>query len=596
MAEDAVDDADALAEKKVGFARDEMHKGSLAGTAKIPETHVFLVFGDRNSWAKKLEKVNSPVRTLTKVLEEHPSIPDFQRAFKVTAVEAVAGLDNDGDAYIFPDNLLVKGIGLERLAHFGKTALVDKDFSDFDTTKLTGSHIFVCAHGSRDKRCGYCGPKLINALEAAVTEPNKKKEEPLEIAIHACSHVGGHRYAGNAILYRNGKFVDWLGYLCPQDASYVVELCAQPDIPVELKYWRGRMGFSREAHKVLVKDLEDFLKDGEVDVDEGHQQNAKKSTEKASPRKVAGPARDIAGCVSQLDSMLDNMGKSNGETKQDSAKVVVGGGNKHISESMNVSVGKQTQLESRPDTIVTPNDLEVPKVVFVLGGPGSGKGTQCKLLTESFPFLHISAGEVLREEATIETSEAGALVSSSIKEGKVVTADITVPLLLKKMNQSYFNSFLIDGFPRSMDNWEGWQRLATGRSSLLGVLYFECPEDVLRSRLAIRGRSDDTEDTIRKRLETFRSETLPMVKAFEDQGLLWRINSNQSEAAVFNAVEKCIKQRLNSKKRSRSTAVERVISGRGRHYSTIALGAMGAIVVAGFLANALKRRSDTGPR
>lgn len=62
---------------------------------------------------------------------------------------------------------------------------------------LTGSHVFVCSHASRDKRCGFCGPILIQKLQEDIESRGLKDQ----IFVRACSHIGGHKYAGNLIIY-----------------------------------------------------------------------------------------------------------------------------------------------------------------------------------------------------------------------------------------------------------------------------------------------------------------------------------------------------------------------------------------------------------
>jgi len=70
-----------------------------------------------------------------------------------------------------------------------------------------------------------------------------------------------------------------------------------------------------------------------------------------------------------------------------------------------------------------------PVVIFILGGPGSGKGTQCQLLNENYKFHHLSAGDLLRAERKKEGSENGALIQKYIDEGKIVPSQITIALL-----------------------------------------------------------------------------------------------------------------------------------------------------------------------
>ena len=93
--------------------------------------------------------------------------------------------------------------------------------------------------------------------------------------------------------------------------------------------------------------------------------------------------------------------------------------------------------------ILQRNVLKVPKVLFVLGGPGAGKGTQCEKITEEFPFLHLSAGDLLRKEKANSDSENGKLIQECIAEGKIVPVAVTVDLLLKAMSKSNKSLFLI---------------------------------------------------------------------------------------------------------------------------------------------------------
>ena len=77
-------------------------------------------------------------------------------------------------------------------------------------------------------------------------------------------------------------------------------------------------------------------------------------------------------------------------------------------------------------------------VVFILGGPGAGKGTQSDSIKEQFKFVHLSAGDLLREERKTQGSQYGEIIESYIKEGKIVPSDITVGLLEKAMQKAGF--------------------------------------------------------------------------------------------------------------------------------------------------------------
>ncbi|KAF4647558.1 cytidine monophosphate (UMP-CMP) kinase 1, cytosolic, partial [Perkinsus olseni] len=122
-----------------------------------------------------------------------------------------------------------------------------------------------------------------------------------------------------------------------------------------------------------------------------------------------------------------------------------------------------------------------PTVVFVLGGPGAGKGTQCDLIEKGFGFVHLSAGDLLREERNREGSEYGDLIEKYIREGAIVPVEITVNLLKRAMEKHDWEHgrFLIDGFPRNEDNLDGWERVLGGKVDEKFCLFFDCPEDVM---------------------------------------------------------------------------------------------------------------------
>ena len=90
---------------------------------------------------------------------------------------------------------------------------------------------------------------------------------------------------------------------------------------------------------------------------------------------------------------------------------------------------------------------------FVLGGPGCGKGTQCANLVRDYGFVHLSAGDLLREERASGSKDAE-LIQKIIDEGKIVPVEITVNLIKKAMEKNGWNrkKYLIDGFPRNEDN------------------------------------------------------------------------------------------------------------------------------------------------
>lgn len=103
-----------------------------------------------------------------------------------------------------------------------------------------------------------------------------------------------------------------------------------------------------------------------------------------------------------------------------------------------------------------------PEVVFILGGPGAGKGTLCRYIVEHYGYAHLSAGDLLREERAKPGSQYGELIETHIKNGTIVPVEITCNLIDRAMQVSdnLHNRFLIDGFPRNEDNLDGWNKVA----------------------------------------------------------------------------------------------------------------------------------------
>ncbi len=177
-----------------------------------------------------------------------------------------------------------------------------------------------------------------------------------------------------------------------------------------------------------------------------------------------------------------------------------------------------------------------PRVIFVLGGPGAGKGTQCGKLVKEFGFIHLSAGDLLRDERD-SGSPDGEMIENFIREGKIVPVEVTVNLIKKAMEKSGATKFLVDGFPRNFNNLEGWQSVMGGHAEVDGVLFYDVSEETLVSRLLKRaetsGRSDDNIDTILKRLKTYNESTVPVVDYYAKQDKVTRIFGGDPVDVVF---------------------------------------------------------------
>lgn len=188
-----------------------------------------------------------------------------------------------------------------------------------------------------------------------------------------------------------------------------------------------------------------------------------------------------------------------------------------------------------------------PNIVFVLGGPGAGKGTMCELAESQLDWVHLSTGELLRAEQEKEGPLA-ASIRELLAGGNFISDDIVVRLLRSTMEtitrSTGKRNFLLDGFPRSMGNLEEWQRVVGADAKLPKMLYMECPLDVLKQRVLGRakytGRSDDNVEALEERFRRFKELTLPTVDYFREAGLCVEIDTSFDRQTVYRAVVECL--------------------------------------------------------
>jgi UMP-CMP kinase len=189
-------------------------------------------------------------------------------------------------------------------------------------------------------------------------------------------------------------------------------------------------------------------------------------------------------------------------------------------------------------------------VVFVLGGPGAGKGTQSENLVRDYGFTHLSAGDLLRAEQVREGSRYGELIRHHIREGTIVPMEVTVALLSNAMAETLSKGsskanparFLVDGFPRKLDQAVFFEETVCPSKF---VLFLNCPEEVMLSRLLKRGetsgRDDDNIESIRKRFRTFEETSMPVVHSFEKQGKVIRVEATGSKEEVYQQIKEDFK-------------------------------------------------------
>ena len=196
-----------------------------------------------------------------------------------------------------------------------------------------------------------------------------------------------------------------------------------------------------------------------------------------------------------------------------------------------------------------------PNIVFILGGPGAGKGTMCELAKIQLGWTHLSTGDLLRAELKAG-GPTTALIKQYVDAGKLVPDEIVVRLLkdaIEKTIRTTGNiNFLIDGFPRSFSNMDAWYAVFGRDDDLPKMIYFECPLEVLTRRILGRaqysGRSDDNVESMKVRFETFKEETLPIVEHFKSQGKCVEIDTSQDREAVYALVRTQLAEHTDSQR------------------------------------------------
>lgn len=170
----------------------------------------------------------------------------------------------------------------------------------------------------------------------------------------------------------------------------------------------------------------------------------------------------------------------------------------------------------------------MPRLIF-LGAPGAGKGTQAQTLAGNWQIPHISTGDILRG-AMKERSPLGVKAQSYVDRGELVPDSLILDLIEERLSQSDTKSgWILDGFPRNVSQASFLEQLLQKlEGDSVFAINLEVPDEVLVSRLLGRGRADDTEEVIRRRLEVYREQTLPLIDFYRDRQQLKSINGNQS--------------------------------------------------------------------
>ena len=186
-----------------------------------------------------------------------------------------------------------------------------------------------------------------------------------------------------------------------------------------------------------------------------------------------------------------------------------------------------------------------PEIIFIIGGPGIGKGTICSYLKSDYPNIisAISTGDILRSVVKEKKAEGWELLEEDMKKGKLISSERVLLYLKQPILSSNKKVILVDGYPRNFENLEIWDKSMQNLVEIKAVFYFEGSHDIMIKRILGRkdGREDDkNEEVIKKRIEVFEKETKPLVDIFEKRGNLIKINCNNNFDIIYSDVKKAL--------------------------------------------------------
>ncbi|MDG5767020.1 adenylate kinase [Balneolales bacterium ANBcel1] len=184
--------------------------------------------------------------------------------------------------------------------------------------------------------------------------------------------------------------------------------------------------------------------------------------------------------------------------------------------------------------------------IIIFGPPGSGKGTQAKKVARHFEITHLSTGEIFRS-AMEDSTDLGMRIKDFMDSGQLVPDQTVVDVVEQTIqNEDFQNGYIIDGFPRTMEQAVAFDDLLERRNeSINAFISLHVPDDELISRMLNRGegRSDDTRDKIRFRLKVFQEETAPVLDHYQHAGILRSVDGTGTVDEIFQRILSALPKR-----------------------------------------------------
>jgi len=179
--------------------------------------------------------------------------------------------------------------------------------------------------------------------------------------------------------------------------------------------------------------------------------------------------------------------------------------------------------------------------LLVLGPQGAGKGTQAKRISGEYGIPHVSTGDMFRA-AIAASTDLGRQVEPLLASGTLVPDELTIALIRERLGQDDAREgFILDGFPRNLEQAEALDRMLTDTGRTLdAILFFDIADEIgmerALSRAGIENRPDDTREVIAKRLATYHAETEPIVEHYRASGKLVPLHAGRSIEQVWTEV------------------------------------------------------------